>query len=98
MKKHSFGGVVALATALALGVTAVSPASAAGGAGKVKVVAGGLTGPFGLDALGRGGFLTAENFSGEVTRVGWDGKQHTLIDNAAGVSGVAAGRHHVFAV
>lgn len=96
MNKRSKAGVVALAAALALGTAAVSPASASGG--KVKVIAGGLTGPFGLDALGKGGFLTAESFSGEVTRVGWDGKQHTLIDNAAGVSGVAAGRHHVFAV
>jgi hypothetical protein len=98
MNKRSKTGVVALAAALALGAAAVAPASASASGGRVKVIAGGLTGPFGLDALGRKGFLTAEDFSGEVTRVGWDGKQHTIIRNAAGVSGVAAGSHHFFAV
>ena len=98
MSKRRTAGAVALAAALALGVAAVAPASASGGTGKVEVVADGLTGPFGLDALGGGGFLTAESFSGEVTRVDPQGRQHTLIANAAGVSGVAKGPQHLFAV
>ena len=98
MSRRRTAGAVALAAALALGVAAVAPASASGGTAKVEVVADGLTGPFGLDALGGGGFLTAESFSGEVTRVDPQGKQHTLIANAAGVSGVAKGPRHLFAV
>jgi hypothetical protein len=95
MNKRSKASAGALALA---GTAGVSPASASGGTSHVKVIAGGLAGPFGLDALRHGGFLTAEDFSGEVTRVGWNGQQHTLIDNAASVAGVAAGRDHVFAV
>jgi hypothetical protein len=98
MNRRSKASAAALAAALALGVTAVSPASATGGGKPVQVVADGLTGPFGLDALGGGGFLTGEDFSGEVTRVDPQGNQHTLIANAAGVAGVAKGPHHLFAV
>jgi hypothetical protein len=98
MKQRSKVSVLALTAAMALGTTmSVSPASAAGG-NDVRVIAGGLVSPFGLDAIDGYGFLTAESFAGRVTRVGPLGKHHTIIDNAAGVSGVAASPDHAFAV
>ncbi|MEP7089705.1 MAG: ScyD/ScyE family protein [Nocardioidaceae bacterium] len=92
-------GALALVTAVgALGaVTTVSPASAQR-APSATVVARGLDGPFGLKAIGRSAFVVAENVSGQVTRVGPNGGKRVLFSGAAGVAGVAASRHHVYAV
>jgi hypothetical protein len=104
MKVKRRARAVALAATLGLvGTTGVAaPAMAgAGGNGRghhgVRVVASGLDGPFGLDALRRHRFLVAEGDAGDVTIVGRHGRQRAIISDAAGVAGVAAGRK-VFAV
>jgi hypothetical protein len=102
MRNRSTAGAIAFTATITTlaAATMAAPASAAAGSGGsgVSVIAKNLDGPWGLQALGRHGFLTAENASGQVTRVGWGGRQHTIIRNVAGVAGVAAGRHHVFGV
>jgi len=97
----------ALASAVAVGavgaLTGAQSASVAADSAtaddSVTVVTEGLDDPFGLDrAKGRPGFVVAEGASGEVTRVFPDGRQHTILEGAPGVAGVAAGPGHVFAV
>lgn len=104
MNVRRSAGIVALVTGLALvGAAAGAPLAAAGGSdsdhhAKVKVVASGLDGPFGLQATRHHGFVVAENVSGEVTRVDRFGSKRAIITAAGGVSGVAAGYGTVFAV
>jgi hypothetical protein len=99
MKAHRYWAA-ALATAMAgLGAVAVAPSATAHGraSSPVEVVTSGLDGPFGLQAS-RLGYLVAENDSGQVTGVTRHGRQHVLLDGAAGVAGVAGGLRHFFAV
>ncbi len=103
MKARARAGAIALVTAAgAIGAVGTgAPASAqrpAHHSNPVKVITKGLDGPFGIDAIRHRSFLVAESVSGEVTRVDRHGRQHVLIDGAPGVAGVAAGRHHVYAV
>jgi hypothetical protein len=65
---------------------------------KVKVLASGLSDPFGIDALRHGRFLVAESGAGRVTRVDRRGHKRVVIKGAPGVAGVAGRHGKVFAV
>jgi hypothetical protein len=114
MRVRRSGAVVALVTGLGLVAAAAgTPLAAADGRSghrNVKVIASGLEGPFGLQAVfGHDGhrkgnrtgagrtFVVADNVAGQVTKIDKQGKLSTLI-TAPGVSGVAAGLGKVFAV
>ncbi|MGV8910849.1 MAG: ScyD/ScyE family protein [Propionicimonas sp.] len=106
MKVLGRAGVIALATALGFtgGAAGVGPASASTPHDPARVVAKGLNGPFGLHSISarnkRHGprFVVAESDVGQVSLVGVDGARRVLIDNIAGVSGVATGWAHLFAL
>lgn len=103
MKARRGAGAITLVTALGVAgaATVMAPATAAGstqGHADVTVLAKGLDGPFGLQALGHHGFLVAQNVSGTVSKVSRSGHQRAVIKGAAGVAGVAAGGRKVFAV
>jgi hypothetical protein len=88
-------GALAAAT-LALGMTALAaPATAAD---PVQVLTDGLNSPFGLVSTSTQGAIVAQSGAGEVTRISPTGAKTTVIDNALGVAGVAAGDGHVYAV
>jgi glucose/arabinose dehydrogenase len=95
-------GAVALATVVGtLGSAAVAAPAFAGAehrAPKVSVLARHLEGPFGIEAVGRHGFVVAENGSGQITAIGDHGRKHALVTGVAGVAGVATDRHHVYGV
>jgi hypothetical protein len=98
MKSRTRTSVVALAAAVsALGVTTVAPpALAHGHPAPAKVIASGLNGPFGIQSVGRHGFVVAEADAGQVTLVSRSGHKRVIFSGAPGVDGVAASRHHVF--
>lgn len=102
MHARTRASAVVLVTALGTaGATAVTPAatSAQGTpAHSTRVVASGLDGPFGLQAIRHHGFLVAENVTGEVTKVDRHGHKRVIIRRAGGVAGVAAGHARVYAV
>jgi hypothetical protein len=100
MKARTSASVVALVTALGVGAATVAPVASAREAapGGAKVITSGLDDPFGLQTVGRRGFVVAENVSGQVTRVSGTGRQHVIIRGAAGVAGVATSHRRVFAV
>ena len=77
-------------------MTALAPAATA--ADPVHVLAGGLDGPFGLVSTSTQGAVVAQSGAGEVTRISPTGAKKTVIDNAIGVAGVAAGDGHTYAV
>jgi hypothetical protein len=97
MKPRARAATGALAAAtLALGMTALAaPATAAD---PPEVLAGGLNSPFGLVSTSTQGAIVAQSGAGEVTRISPTGAKTTVIDNALGVAGVAAGDGHVYAV
>src|SRR4051794_31144738 len=98
MKSRTRTSVVALAAAVsALGVTTVAPpALARSHPAPAKVIASGLNGPFGIQSVGRHGFVVAEADAGQVTLVSRSGHKRVIFSGAPGVDGVAASRHHVF--
>jgi hypothetical protein len=102
MRKRTPAGAIALATvAAAVGLAGSGPATGATAHSRspvLRVVTRHLDGPFGLVALRGHRYLSAENVSGQVTRIGPHGSRHVLFGGAAGVSGVAAGPKHFFAV
>ena len=104
MSKRARRGAMASVTALgAVGLAlAAAPAPAAPAVGRaapapVKVISGGLDDPYGIQVRGDYGYV-AENVSGEVTRVSYDGRQKRLFGDVAGVSGVGVGNRYVYAV
>ena len=100
MRVRRSAGAIALVTGLGLvGAGTTAPVASAGGSGDhdATVLASGLDGPFGLDVTPRGGVVTAESVSGQVTWVNRFGHQNAIINKAAGVAGAAVGPHHVFA-
>ena len=100
MQVRSKAGAVALAIGVATTSALAAPqAGAAPSQGTVgKVVTQRLDGPFGLDSAPRGGFVVAENVSGQVTYVRRTGGQRVLVSGAPGVSGVAARGGKVYSV
>jgi hypothetical protein len=99
MKPRTRAGAVALAAAVgALGISIVGmPANAAGSPPPAaKAVATGLNGPFGIQSVGRHGFVVAEADAGQVTLVSRTGAKRVIFNGAPGVAGVAASRHYVF--
>ena len=99
MKSRTRKSAVALAAAVsALGVTTVAPPALAssGSAPAAKVIASGLNGPFGIQSVGRHGFVVAEADAGQVTLVSRSGHKRTIFSGAPGVDGVAADRYHVY--
>ena len=103
MKFGKRAGAAAVITGLAVAGAVMAPSTAGasqGGSsgnspGVAKVITQGLDDPFGLARLGSG-FVVAENASGKVTKVGRYGNQRTILSDAPGVAGVAAGGHYVY--
>lgn len=98
-------GAIALAGALGLtgGVATAGTSSAMTRHDPVRVIAMGLNGPFGLQSLKAPEdevpqFVVAEADAGQVSMVNGHGRRHVLIDKIAGVSGVASGWGHLFAL
>lgn len=101
MNPRSRAALAALVTTATAGVAALPATPAAAGTparAHVRVIGSGLDGPFGLQGIGPGGFVVAENDTGHVTQVTWRGHKRTILSGAAGVAGVAAGFRRVFAL
>jgi hypothetical protein len=88
--------VAAAVSALGVTTTVAPSALASSHPAPVKVIASGLNGPFGIQSVGRHGFVVAEADAGQVTFVSRHGHKKVIFSGAPGVSGVAASRHHVF--
>lgn len=100
--KHVGGAVLTSGVVLVTSALIPAPASAEqeraeGARAPVRVIADKLNGPFGLDRF-RGGFVVAESMPGRVTLIDRRGGKRTLVSNAPGVAGVAAGGARIFSV
>lgn len=106
MKACAKAAVIAVAATLGL-TGAFAEAGSASAAMRhdpvrvVKVIATGLNGPFGLQSVkSHHGptFVVAESDAAQVSRVDGHGHRRVLIDKIGGVTGVAAGGGHLFAL
>ena len=101
MRVRNSAGVAAIALGVVAATALGAPqagASTSRPAASSRVMTTGLDDPFGLANLPNGGFVVAENKSGQVTYVSPSGAQRVLVSGAPGVAGVAYGGGKVYSV